>query len=365
MSEASLEQTVAEAVPVVPLVRRPTMKDLIGEESLIGWFRSVREGLRQSKNSGEYRYAVQQVWRLWSPVCGILMPLLLVALMMTLSEHTVTATDSIPFTIEAQKVVDALKEDLATPPPELIAPPPMDESVRPEVNDETALSSANALPGPVGTAAAAGVSSAAQFSPQPTAFDTVALVKSPIKMKGIFASRSPGLRGQALSSFGGDKFTEEAVMRALRWIKTQQRPDGGWSGQSEGTGSTGFAILAYLAHDEIPGRSEEFGLTVQRAVEFLLHQENHDPMATHALAEAYGMTLNPNVKEVAMKSLTGLVNRLRVTKWGPGRDGDGTTRPDLLGMTFNVMALRSAQFSHIKIDGMDDTLKKLKEGFIL
>jgi hypothetical protein len=153
-------------------------------------------------------------------------------------------------------------------------------------------------------------------------------------------------------------------MRALRWIKTQQRPDGGWNGQSEGTGSTGFAILAYLAHDEVPGRSEEFGLTVQRGIEFLMRQSNHDPIATHALAEAYGMTQNPNLKAIASKSLKGMIDKLLVTKWGPGRDGDGTTRPDLLGMTFNVMALRSAKLSNIKLEGMDEALKKLKEGFM-
>jgi hypothetical protein len=33
-------------------------------------------------------------------------------------------------------------------------------------------------------------------------------------------------------------------------------------------------------------------------------------------------------------------------------------------MTFNVMALRSAQFSGIKLAGMDEALKKLKEGYL-
>ena len=111
------------------------------------------------------------------------------------------------------------------------------------------------------------------LSPIPQTFDAVMTVKSPVILKNIYgANRNTGTRGQALSRFGGDKHTEDAVMRALRWLKTQQRHDGGWNGQSEGTGSTGLAILAYLAHGEIPGSSPEFGQTVQRAIEFLMRQ---------------------------------------------------------------------------------------------
>jgi hypothetical protein len=82
---------------------------------------------------------------------------------------------------------------------------------------------------------------------------------------------------------------------------------------------------AYLAHGEVPGSSPEFGLTVQGAIDFLMRQPKHEPMASHALAEAYGMTLNPNLKVVALKSLKRMVDRLIATPWGPGRDGDGTT----------------------------------------
>jgi hypothetical protein len=76
------------------------------------------------------------------------------------------------------------------------------------------------------------------------------------------------------------------------------------------------------------------------------------------------MTMNPNLKIIAANSLKAMVEKLQKTKWGPGRDGDGTTRPDLLGMTFNVMALRSAKLANLKIDGTEDALKKLKEGFM-
>ena len=352
----------AEGTPCETSVHPPTLKDMLGEMSLREWIRTVRSGLRKPRTSGEYRYAVQEVRRLWSPVCGMSLPLLLIGLLMAMPEPVVSNIESIPVTIEAQKVEELLKDDAAVnePEPDPVEPPPDNAVLSSEIGDSSALP--GLASSAVGTATAAGTAPA--FSPQPAAFDSVAMIKSPIKMKGVYASRSPGARGLAMNKFGGDKRTEDAVMRALRWIKTQQRPDGGWNGQSEGMGCTGFSILAYLAHGEFPGSSEEFGMTVQRAIEFLMRQPNHDPMTTHALAEAYGMTMNPNLKDVAAKSLKGMVDKLRVTKWGPGRDGDGTTRPDLLDMTFNVMALRSAKLSNIKIEGSEEALKKLKEGFM-
>lgn len=41
------------------------------------------------------------------------------------------------------------------------------------------------------------------LSPTPAKFDSVAMVKSPVIMKGIYQSRSPGARGRAVTAYGG------------------------------------------------------------------------------------------------------------------------------------------------------------------
>ncbi len=83
---------------------------------------------------------------------------------------------------------------------------------------------------------------------------------------------------------------------------------------------TGLAILTYLAHGDKPGDSEEFGDTIMKGLEFLMNGQNKNsgrypnmdgheyshPIATYAMCEAYGMTLNPNVKasaELAMRPI--------------------------------------------------------------
>ncbi len=85
---------------------------------------------------------------------------------------------------------------------------------------------------------------------------------------------------------------------------------------------TGLCILTFLAHGEKPGDSPEFGETVQRAIEFLITEQDKTggglftksgagyahAIATYAMCEAYGMTMNPNVKEAADKGLEVVIN---------------------------------------------------------
>ncbi len=92
--------------------------------------------------------------------------------------------------------------------------------------------------------------------------------------------------------------TEISVLKALRWLKAHQTADGSWPGQDT-SAMTGLALLAYMAHDELPA-SAEFGDTVTRGLQNLLKRQDKSgafsqnvyahAIATYALAEAYTMT---------------------------------------------------------------------------
>ncbi len=75
-------------------------------------------------------------------------------------------------------------------------------------------------------------------------------------------------RLQRLANNGGNEQCEEAVMKALRWIKGKQKPDGSWE-TNYPVAMTGFSILAYLGHCETPN-SEEFGDSVTRGILYLI-----------------------------------------------------------------------------------------------
>jgi hypothetical protein len=106
-----------------------------------------------------------------------------------------------------------------------------------------------------------------------------------------------------LKEMGGTPECEDAVMKALRWIKQTQNSDGSW-GNGDQVAMTGFSILAYLGHCETPA-STEFGESVSRGIAYLINNglKNDGRMtvhpltsirwvyehaiATYALAEAY------------------------------------------------------------------------------
>jgi hypothetical protein len=375
----------AEAFPHEAHAHQPTIKELLGELTFLEWLESVRGGLRMPKDSGEYRYAYQQMQRLWSPVCGILLPLFLIGILMATPEQQISDKDAIPVTIEAAKANDVLKDDPQTKEPEPVEPPPPDDTnINPEPGDFAAMPG---LPGPVSPAA--GPSTA--FSPQPAAFDSVAMVKSPIVMKGVYASRAPGAKGMLSGKGvggggmgGGDRYTEDAVVRALRWLKKNQQADGSWNKNK--VAMTGLAILTYLAHGETPSESKEFGTTVQKAIEYLLNVQNKTtgripgnydhPIATYALCEAYGMTLNPNVKEAAEKAVALIIKGQHPTGgWTynldpdvqkPGKeksDLDGKYRDDTSYMGWCAQALKAAKLAKLHVDGLEKASKLAVKGF--
>jgi hypothetical protein len=190
--------------------------------------------------------------------------------------------------------------------------------------------------------------------------------KSPLVMKGLYGNRSSGGRGRALSKYGGGGATEGAVLRALRWLKKEQKADGSWN--TPPVAMTSWALLCYLAHGETPA-SEEFGPTVEKAIRYLANMSGkwpgsyQWPIATYALCEAYGMTKVPMLKDAALKGVEGVIR-------GQGKNGGwayGVPNPDE-GRDTSVMgwcaqALKAAKLAGIEHPDLEKTIKLSIEGF--
>lgn len=67
---------------------------------------------------------------------------------------------------------------------------------------------------------------------------------------------------------GGVPACEDAVVRALDWLKEQQNEDGSW-GENYRTHLTALALLGYLGHCETT-ESADYGETVSKAIVYLI-----------------------------------------------------------------------------------------------
>jgi hypothetical protein len=195
-------------------------------------------------------------------------------------------------------------------------------------------------------------------------------------MAGCFGYRDGGGRKRAVARFGGSAATESAVEAALRWLKRHQEADGHWNclkystnerGRAKGgdVGVTSLALLAFLGagHTAKAGR---FSDNVRRAQAWLVAQQdektgevgpkgkasigrayNH-AMAALALAEAYGMTRDPQLRAPAQRAM-GCVARWQNPysgwRYAP-RDGDAD--PSVTG--WMLMAVKSAKISGLRTD---------------
>ena len=148
----------------------------------------------------------------------------------------------------------------------------------------------------------------------------VAVAKSPLVMRGLYAQRTAGGRKGALSAFGGSGRGEEAVLRALRWLKAKQDPDGSWKTEDKTSAPAmaSLALLCYLAHNETPA-SPEFGATVEKAMKYIVstqksnggfgdnamsqHGVYEHGICTYAITEAFGLTKIIALKEAMDKGI--------------------------------------------------------------
>ncbi len=318
----------------------------------------VFTGLRMPPDSGPHKWAKLQMVRLLSPLMAVVVPTLVLGIITLFAEM---GPEQVPIiqvkVIEAEPFEDL--EDIEDPIMETIDPP---DPVDVDFTTEATLAPTEVSAPPVETAVL------------PAEFDTVAMVRSPVIMKGMFGSRNPGSRRVALDRFGGGGETEDAVLRALRYLKTKQQKNGSWAGTPPAL--TSLALLAYLAHGDTPA-SEEFGSTVKSAIRFLLASQEpsghfkgrdaHDytqPIAAYAMSEAYAMTKVPQLKQAAIKAMKPIVKGQNPSG-GFNYNLKPTTRNDTSYMAWCVQALKAAKMGGLyeEIDGLDECMKKSIAGF--
>ena len=334
--------------------------------------------LRKPRSAPEHRVAVTDMQRLSAQFGATAFTLLAVSLLflVEVDPERVDPVYVVEWTASTPDPTPPQHADPAIPDPR--TEPPSIDSALSEAARFDAATAADDAPG--GQAGLAPVE-------QPLSLTKIqAISDSPPAIRDINGFKTPfgnsrGIGNRTRQIIGnGAQATDEAVLRALRWLKINQQADGSWKSQK--IAMTGLAVLTFLAHNERPGSSPEFGDAVQKAVEFLLSRQKPDghfsetdpneyahPIAAYALCEAYGMTLNPNVKAAAEKALIPIVKGQHPTggwdyKMNPGVSSEnGQYRDDTSYMGWCAQALKAAKLAQLHVDGLDKALKLTVKGF--
>jgi len=332
-----------------------------------GFFKRLSEmfsGLSKPHSSAEYKKARTELQRLAAPMLALLCPVLFVVILCVVTQISGQAKQTIQVDVaRAQDEVEELTEE--EPPPEPEDTPPPEEPVEVQVDTPTV-----ATPTDIVTPSATPTSE--PVSVKPAAQDSVALIKSPVTMKSMTGSRTPGSIGKFTRGGAsyGDAATEGAVLKALRWLKKTQGKNGAWTGD---IACTALAILAYLAHGETPG-SKEFGETVEKAIQFLIDAQTMENgvckfrgaggseygylICTYALCEAYGMTKNPNAKITALTALQRIVDNQSPTGgWDYNMKKD-SERDDMSFEGWALQAIKAGKMAGLHPEGLDMCIKK-------
>lgn len=339
-----------------------------------GFFRRMADmlsGLTKPHSSPEFKLAKIELQRLIAPIAAITLPVLGVIVLIVVT--TVQGQMGKKIEVEvarAQEEETELEEEQEQE--EVVEQTPPEEMVDVTIDTPDVSIADVATPSATPTTEPVSVKPAAQ--------DSVALIKSPVTMKSMTGSRTPGSIGAMTRGGGmyGDAKTEAAVLKALRWLKKTQLPNGTWGNGGNPISNAGLAILAYLAHGETPS-SKEFGPTVQKAMQFLIDSlskkkdktgqtvvtfkgsdgnEYATLIATYALCEAFGMTRNPNTKIVAMQTLQRIVDNQSPTGgWDYGMNKK-STRDDMSYAGWALQALKAGKMAGLHPKGLDECIKK-------
>ena len=337
------------------------MMKLFQEKSFMEKMKATFSGLNCPKDSGEYKFAKLQIQLMAGPLLAVIMPIIAVIILLNLKTS-----------VDDKKILAAVEVLEPELPPEIEEPPepPIPETVDfAKLDTEFDNPTANFNP-------EISVVQDQPLSPKPAEMNSVALNKSPVTMKNIIGSRTPGQRGALLSQGGGMPGGEATVLRALRWLKFKQESDGSWPGNK--ISNTGLALLCYLAHGDTPsGDCPEFGDTVNKGIQYLVSRQGADgyfggngyahSIATYALAEAYTMTSNPVLKPALENAVKHIIDKQHASGGWNYFTENNPARDDTSVMGWAAQAIKAATLAKdtvgLDAPGLDKAYKNAVNGF--
>ena len=163
----------------------------------------------------------------------------------------------------------------------------------------------------------------------------------------------------------GNKKTEAAVKRGLKFLATNQNADGSWGDSrtnSADVAISGLCALSFMSAGHQPGRGP-YGKVLNKTVDYLADHAQPtgliiDPhatimpmyghgFATLALAEMYGMTRRPDLRE-KLENAVALILRTQNSEGG-WRYQPRIADADISVVICQIMALRAAANAGVRV----------------
>ncbi len=176
-----------------------------------------------------------------------------------------------------------------------------------------------------------------------------------------------------------------AIVRALRFLASQQRPTGAWRVRNnDGASTTSLAIMAFMSAGHVPGEGP-YGDAMERGIRWVLnnqqptglfsHRAGSGPMYTHGictlmLAEVAGMvdsTLAPRIRKGLEEAVLLILRAQAVPKpqshAGGWRYQPNSPDSDLSVTGWQLLALRAAKNigCDVPAESIDYAVKYVKQ----
>jgi len=188
--------------------------------------------------------------------------------------------------------------------------------------------------------------------------------------RGSSSGSGTGPGGSELSK--DEKKIDEAVIKALTWLKENQNGDGSWGNGLNPdlrNGISSLAVLAFLAHGETPYASE-FGGNVKAGLKNLLGKSGGyssggfaggfgEALLTYVLAEGASVTQVPELMTQS-RNRAALVCR-QLGRQGIASQGDTLTAWNYQALKAAIFAVPSPEFSTAAVAGAKTLLMQHRE----
>ncbi|MBM4033064.1 MAG: hypothetical protein FJ291_14955 [Planctomycetes bacterium] len=334
--------------------------------------RRVRLDAARGQRPGELAAVASQLRRIpWFLISAIVHVCALIVIALLSGRRAVAPEEPLAYTFEvglyAERPQPVEEPKPPEPPPEPPKPKPIEPvpEVKPEPEPEPAPPAPPKAPEPPTPPV-----------PEPASVKATPVVEVPggrEPARDIFASRTPAARAEAVKLWGGTPASERAVDSALEWLARKQEPDGRWAdGDPQlklAPGLSALAVLAFLGKGHTQADDGPYRATVARGLRYLLSIQSaegrfgepylaggernnrylmyHQAIATMALAEAFAMTRDPELRDPVRRAIA-FIERAQQDAGGWDYGDAPTGRNDTSVTGWQLMALKSAHAAGIE-----------------